>query len=130
MPKRPELMEISENLSRGGGTLFVGDKGAMVLESESPRLLPETANQAYTPPAKTLKRVETSHEMNWVGACKGEGPSSCPFEYAAPLTEIVVLGNLAVRFPGNVIAWDPEKMEVTNHAEANEYIKMNYREGW
>lgn len=130
MPKRPESMDISENLSRGGGTLFVGDKGAMILESESPRLIPESANSAYQPPQKSLKRVETSHEMNWVGACKGEGPSSCPFDYAGPLTEIVVLGNLAVRFPGNVIEWDAEKMEVTNHAEANEYIKMHYREGW
>jgi hypothetical protein len=87
----------------------------------------------YKRPEKTLPRVpegENGHERDWIRACKdGKAPSS-NFDYSGPLTETVVMGNLAMLTPGKKLDWDGKNMKVTNDNEANEYVRPNFREGW
>lgn len=86
--------------------------------------------QAVTIP-QTFARVADSHEMNWANACKGQGEATCPFSYAAPLTEVMLLGIVALRTgQGFKIKYDAENMRITNSEKANEYLAREYRKGW
>jgi predicted dehydrogenase len=135
LPDRPEDLEPQRNLPESG-TIFVGDKGKMWCEtySESPRLIPESAMAAFTQrPAKTLPRVpggRDGHEKNWLDAIRTKGQAVSNFDYAAPFTEVVLLGNVALRYPGTRLLWDGPNMKVTNVAEANQYVTHSYRPGW
>jgi hypothetical protein len=139
LPEQPDELEpdrqITELGSDGSGTIFVGDKGMLVCGcyGDGPRLIPETKMKEYKRPAQSLPRIEKGsdgHELNWIRACKG-GPAACSnFDYAGPLTETVVMGNLAILNPGRKLDWDGENMKVTNDQEANKYVKPQYRDGW
>jgi hypothetical protein len=128
LPPRPEEMG-EEQLDKTGGVLYVGSKGKLIHETYgyNPRLLGALA-QAPAPPQK-LPRITTTHEMNWVQAAKGNGETSSPFEYAARLTETMLLGVVALK-AGTKIHYDGENMRVTNNAAANDFLKREYREGW
>ena len=67
--------------------------------------------------------------MNWSNACKGVGQASTPFEYAAKLTEVMLLGVVALR-AGAKIHYDGADMRVTNSRVANDMLKREYRRGW
>ena len=96
----------------------------------SPQLIPYTKMKAYQRPEPTLPRVKGGHEMDWVNAIKeGREPSS-NFDYSGPLSEMVLMGNLALLSPGKKLLWDGDNMQVTNVPELNEYINPPYREGW
>jgi len=136
MPARPEELEPNRRMGDNeGGVLFVGDKGKLVCGcyGSSPRLIPETKMQEYQRPEKTIARVdgaEGGHERDWISACKeGRQPSSS-FDYSGPLTETVVMGNLAIRCNGKKLDWDGLNMKVTNVDEANQYVRDQYRQGW
>lgn len=134
LPPRPEELEQGRELPESG-TIFVGDKSQIMCETygESPRLIPEAKMREYKRPAKTLPRIPKGadgHEQNWVDACKGGEPASSNFEHSGPLTEMVVMGNLAMLNPGKILEWDGEDMRVTNLAEANEHVRREYRYGW
>jgi predicted dehydrogenase len=123
-PPRPAELEKERKLSEGG-VIYIGDKGTMV----EGRIIPESRMKDYQRPAKTIPRITGSHEQNWIDACKG-GPAACSnFEYAGPLTETVLLGNVAIR-AGKRIEWDGPNMKITNIPEANELIGRQYRAGW
>jgi hypothetical protein len=78
-----------------------------------------------------MARITVSHEVNWAQACKGEAEVSCPMEYAARLTEVMLLGIVALRAgQGRKINYDAQNMRVTNVAEANQYLTREYRAGW
>jgi predicted dehydrogenase len=117
----------------GGGGVILGEKGAITYETygDKPRVWPESlAAEAENVP-KTFPRVETGHEVNWAQACKGEASISCPFEYAAMLTEVMLLGIVALRAgQGRRIQYDSANMVVTNAPEVNQYLTREYREGW
>ena len=70
------------------------------------------------------------HHQDWVDACKGGDPASSNFDYGGPLTEMVLLGTIAMRFRDDKLLWDSEKMEFTNNKKANEFVKPPYRRGW
>jgi len=132
-PERPETLEAGRKLEQAASNvLFIGDKGVIRCGEygDSPRIIPETKMKEYKRPPKTLPRVETSHEMNWVQACKGGKPACSNFDYSGPLTEFVVMGNLSLRFLGQKLEWDGENMKVTNVDEANQYVSKTYRDGW
>jgi len=134
LPPRPEELEVGRQLPESG-TIFIGDKGKIMCKTygESPRLIPETKMKEYKRPAKTLPRIPRGadgHEQNWVDACKGGEPASSNFDHSGPLTESVVMGNLAMLNPGKTLEWDGENMRVTNLPEANEHVHREYREGW
>ena len=136
-PEFPEELVIGPEFLRqyDSGTLFYGDKGKILTDTytQTARIIPEAAMQAYKRPAKTLPRIprgSSGHEANWIAACKGGEPASSNFDYSGPFTETVVMGNLAIRFPGQKLMWDGPNMKVTNFEAANEFVFPKYREGW
>src|SRR5439155_1338904 len=129
-PKPAELGE--EELNKGGGALLVGNKGKLLHETYgmNPRLLPKSLHESFGTPAKKLPRIPNQHhELNWVNAAQGKAEASCPFEYAARLTEVMLLGVVALH-TGKKIQYDGEEMRVTNVAAANDFLKRDYRPGW
>jgi hypothetical protein len=129
-PKPAELGD--EELDKGGGALLIGSKGKLLHETYgvNPRLLPKSLHDSFGEPARKLPRIPSQHhELNWVDAAKGKQQSSCPFEYAARLTEVMLLGVVALN-AGKKIQYDGENMQVTNVAAANEFLKREYRTGW
>ncbi len=133
MPPRPDHLPEDVVLSREGGVMYIGAKGLLMHETygRNPRIWPESLMEAAKAVPRTIPRIETSHEMNWVMACKGQGTATSPFEYAAPLTEVMLLGIVAVRTgQGRRIAYDGERGTVTNVPEANQYLTREYRAGW
>ncbi len=131
-PPRPKELEEGRKLPREGGVVFKGDQGAIMcgVYGNGPRLIPESAMKAYKRPPKTLPRIKGSHEANWIEAIKSGGTASADFSYSGPLTELALLGNLAKRFPERKLRWDNGKMRVTNHDEANAWVRRPYRDGW
>jgi hypothetical protein len=136
MPPRPLELEPDRKMGdEDGGVLLIGTKATLMAGcyGRGPRLIPETKMKDFTPPAKTLPRVpngEAGHEQDWIRACKGGAPASSNFDYSGPLAEMVLMGNLAVRYPNRLLLWDGDNMKVTNDDEANGYVKQQYREGW
>jgi predicted dehydrogenase len=130
-PPRPEDMDDALEWPPEGGALLHGTQGRLLcgVYGEGPRLLPQSLNQAYTRPAPTLPRIADSHEMDWVRACKSGQPAGSEFAYSGPLTETCLLGNIAKRVDGR-IEWDAANLKVTNLAEANRYVRTEYRKGW
>ena len=133
MPPRPE--ELEKGLRMGdsdGGVLFIGDKGKLMCGcyGTSPHLIPTSRMKAYDRPARTIARIPDGHETDWVRSCKDNKPASSNFDYSGPFSEMVLMGNLAVRFPQTELLWDGLKMQVTNHEQANAYVRRKYRQGW
>jgi hypothetical protein len=131
LPQKPaELGE--EDLNKGGGALLVGSKGKLIHDTYGlkPRLLPSSLHESFGKPPQKLPRIEREeHEMNWVAAAKGQAEASCPFEYAARLTEVMLLGVVALR-AGRKIDYDGVGMRITNVPQANDYLRREYRQGW
>ncbi len=131
MPPKPEELG-DEELKKEGGGLFIGTKGKLLYETYGlrPRLLPASLHASVgTPPRKLPRVANEAHEMNWVEAAKGKVEASCPFDYAARLTEVMLLGIVALK-AGKKIAYDAPAMRVTNVAQANDFLKRDYRQGW
>ncbi|MBN1490705.1 MAG: Gfo/Idh/MocA family oxidoreductase [Phycisphaerae bacterium] len=115
----------------GSGSLLIGDKGTLFSPNDygaAYTLLPEKDFEGYKPPAPSLPR-SPGHHREFVDACKGGPPAMSNFSYAGPLTETVVLGNVAMRV-GKKIEWDGPNLKVTNVPEAEQYVRGTYREGW
>jgi predicted dehydrogenase len=132
LPARPPELEDDRTLPRDDGIIFVGDEGKMLVlgwGGESPRLIPETRMQAYRRPARTLPR-SAGHHREWIKACKEGTPTESNFDFAAPLTEALLLGTISVRLGGARLRWDSAGMKVTNLTEANDYLHYEYRKGW
>jgi predicted dehydrogenase len=134
LPELPDDLEPNRKLPESG-TIFVGEKGKMWCEtySESPRLIPETFMQAFQRPPRTLPRVpdgRSGHEKNWLDAIRQKGQAVSSFDYAGPFTESVLLGNVALRYPGVRLLWDAPTMKVTNMPDADQFVNHNYRPGW
>ncbi len=153
-PARPEELGPNEVFGDGGnGVLFIGTKGKMMCGtySENPRLIP-TSKTDQVQVAEKYERVSggaNGHYAQWVEASLagyGKKEVSSPFSVAGPLTETLLIANLAIRgfdvrkersdgrfdYPGRYIEmlWDSEAMRVTNFEEANQFVKRNYREGY
>jgi predicted dehydrogenase len=134
MPQRPAMLPDDVELERGGGVLYVGERGVLVHETygRNPRIYPEAvAEEAGTVP-ETLPRVaDERHESNWANAIRGTDEAVSPFAYAAPLTEVMLLGLVALRAgQGRKVYYDAARMQVTNAPEANAFLTREYRPGW
>jgi predicted dehydrogenase len=129
-PTKPEELG-NEKLNGEGGVLYIGSKGKLIHQTygAKPRLLPRSLHESFGKPPQTLARITASHEMNWVDAAKGKTQASSPFEYAAQLTEVMLLGIVSLR-AGGKIEYDGANMHITNNANANQYLTRNYRQGW
>jgi len=131
MPPRPDGLEEDDQLGSGGnGILFIGDKGMLTCPGWGgrPSLLPSSRDESYKRPKPTSPRSK-GHHRDWLDACKGGKSASANFEYGAALTEVGLLGLVAMRV-GKKIQWDAKAMKATNAPEADKFLKENYRSGW
>jgi predicted dehydrogenase len=116
----------------GSGSIMVGSRGSLYSPSDyggSYELLPQDQFRDYRRPERTLPR-SPGHHAEWIRACKGGPAAMSNFtDHAGPLTEAVLLGNVAIR-AGARIVWDSAQLRVTNNREANQYIRREYRTGW
>jgi len=109
------------------GCLFIGAKGALLADPYgSQRLFPEADFAEVEQPA--LQHVNHWHQ--WVDACLGEGGCSAGFDYAAQLTEVALLGNVALRFPHETLEYDAEGMSFPGRPEADAQLSPTVRAGW
>jgi len=132
LPPKPVELPDNEQLNKGGGALLVGTKGKLLHDTYGlrPRLLPTSLHASVGKPPQKLARIPgEDHEMNWVGAAKATTQASSPFEYAAKLTEVMLLGVVALR-AGRKIEYDGAAMRVTNVAAANDFLQRAPRTGW
>jgi predicted dehydrogenase len=110
----------------GQGSIFIGTKGQMLLPHVAmPVLLPLQDFAGYAMP----QFERTDHYFEFADAVLGNGKTSTPFNFSGPLTESVLLGPLATRFPNTTLQWNGAKAKFST-AEANKFLKRNYRRGW
>jgi predicted dehydrogenase len=131
MPQKPEELG-DEELIKEGGAIIVGSKGKLMHNTYGahPRLLPQSLQESAGKPPEKLARIPgEAHELNWVDAAKGKGETDSPFSYAAKLTEVMLLGVVALR-AGKKINYDGANMRITNVPDANQYLTRQYRQGW
>ncbi len=146
-PERPEELgpdEIMGDDDGSGGVIIEGTKGKIMCGTygSNPRLLPTSKMKEVNVP-KTLDRVPEGHYVQWVNGCiagYGKNKLSSSFDYAGPLTESILMGNLALRswdlkngnkFNGRKrLIWDAKNMKITNFDDANQFVKREYRKGW
>lgn len=134
-PARPD--ELAEGTEMGdNGHLLIGDRGKMLGQRRGGSLiLPESRRKEYQDPPKTIPR-SIGHYKEWIEACKGGKPGGSNFDWAGPLAETVLLGNVALRLQlreeltFQKLLWDGPSLRFTNSDAANKFIRGEYREGW
>ena len=110
---------------RVGSEIYIGEKGTLM----DHRVIPETKMKSYGRPPRVLTR-SVGHDKEWIDACRGGPPAGSDFvAHAGILTEICLLGNVALRM-GKRLTWDGSQGKFTNSDEANRYLHRDYREGW
>gem|GEM_PF-993453 len=146
-PARPDELGPNEIFGDGGnGILLVGTKGKILADTygQNARLLPTSRKEQVAQKYARVQGQEGGHYAQWVEACQagyGKKEVSSPFEIAGPLTEALLMANLAIRgadlridgkYPGRnlKLLWDNDNMRVTNFDNVNQYVKRNYRQGW
>jgi predicted dehydrogenase len=132
-PPRPDALPDDVELKSEGGVIFIGEKGILLHDTygANPRLYPQALTEAAAAVPKGTPRIAWSHELNWAKAIRGEAKASSPIEYAAQLTETMLLGVAALRAgQGKKILYDGERGQITNIADANQYLTREYRAGW
>jgi predicted dehydrogenase len=129
--KRKAPRELLDDLAAGevfdNGSLFVGEKGAMLVSPyDVPRLLPADRFASVAIP----EGASANHWHQWVDACLGKGEASAPFSYAAHLSEIALLGNVALHFPHETLEYDGPRMRFPKRPEADRLLSSPQRKGW
>jgi hypothetical protein len=131
--RRPPMELFRGQKPSDSGCLVIGPKGTLYSRDDygSQRvLLPEADFKGYEPPKPTLPRADGQHHREWIRACKGGAAAMSNFvDYSGQLTEIVLLGNVAMRV-GKRITWDAAKLRCVDCAAADQYIRRQYRKGW
>ncbi|RPH99155.1 MAG: twin-arginine translocation signal domain-containing protein [Calditrichaeota bacterium] len=142
-PQRPEVIEAGRMLGdNGGGVLCIGDRGILMCSvyGRNPRIIPEPAMKEYQKnqkdaggPRVKIPRSPGIHE-EWLEAIKqgNKDMATTQFDYSGPLTETMLLGNVAIRLAEKnlILEYDGEKGLFTNSEEANQYLHIEYRKGW
>jgi predicted dehydrogenase len=130
IPRPPEFSEDEKPV--GTGALVVGDKGSIVYGSHGAgglRIIPQEKMDAYKRPERTLPRIR-SHQQDWLDAIRKGGKAGSDFSYGCPLSELAMLGVIAIKLAGTKLEWDAERMRFTNSSEANQYVNPPARAGW
>jgi hypothetical protein len=116
----------------GTGAVVIGDKGTIMYGSHGAggvRLIPHARMESYQKPTKTLPRG-LEHHRDWLSAIREGKKAGSDFSYGGPLTELAMLGVIAIKFPGRKLEWDTAGMTFRNSTEANAWINPPYRAGW
>ena len=158
-PSHPEIIPADQDI--GGqdsknGVLIIGEKGLISTNiNDSSPLMPKlylnSGETEFGPEIEENEEPEYGHQRKWVDACKaGFGSKehlalTSSFDYAGPMTETVLMGNLAIRsymlrkenskgkqefFARKKLLWDGENTRITNLEEANQFVGRTYRAGW
>lgn len=131
IPRAEALEEGRKAVATGG--VVLGDKGTITYGSHGAggvRIIPEVEMQAYQQPEKTLPRG-LEHHRDWLDSIRAGVKSGSDFpSYGGPLTELAMLGVIAIKLAGVKLEWDAANMRFTNCEEANPLVKPPYREGW
>jgi predicted dehydrogenase len=127
-----QIPELEDGMQmESGGVLYIGDKGKILGD----RILPASLRNSYQAPAAYIPS-SPGHEQEWIMACKGGDPAGSNFDWAGPLTETVLLGNIALRkelkekLSGQKLKFNPEKFSFPDMPEADQFLHYLYREGW
>ncbi len=143
-PPRPREFPATREFLGSNGTIFVGEKGKLTFGAVTagtgpgqagPRFIPESLRQSFEPPRATIPRIKSANRwvgrqmQDWITACKGGRPACSRFEISGPLTEMVLLGNVAL-LAGKPIHWQRHTMKITGEPAANQYLRRQYRQGW
>ena len=127
-PPIPPDLEEGRKLPNQG-SVYYGDKGTLVApHMGNPALVPYSKMREVELPEPFLERG-INHYQDWIRGCKGGPKPSASFDYSGPLTETILLGNIAAKVDGP-IEWDGPKLRIANVAKANEHVKRDYRSGW
>ena len=158
-PPHPEIIPANDDIGGPGsfnGVLMIGEKGIIstnINDSSplTPKLYLYNGETEFGPGTEKMSEPEYGHQRKWVDACKAGFNSkehldlTSSFDYAGPMTETVLMGNLAIRsymlrkenskgnldfFARKKLLWDGENMKITNLEEANQFVTREYREGW
>ena len=116
----------------GVGAIVYGDKGAIMHGShgaENCQIFPEPLGRDYPVPEQSIPRV-SNHFSDWLEAVRNGRQAGSSFDYGGPLTELGLLGAIAIRYPTQTLEWDSDMMQFTNFSEANAWIDQPYRSGW
>jgi predicted dehydrogenase len=119
----------------GTGAILLGDKGMIVHGSHGAggcHLVPDSLMEQYSgknAPAQKIPRVK-SHHWDWAEAIRTGRQAGSNFDYGGPLTQLALLGLIALRFPGQTLKWNDKRARFTNNDAANAYINPAYRKGW
>lgn len=133
--KAPEISGISNSINlENRGMLMIGDQNTIYapgLFANSPRLLNESNWKALreNPIPKSIPRIKGTHYKEWINGIRSDKKRSSDFNYGGALSEISILGALAIR-TGKSLEWNSAKMEITNHPELNTLLRHHAREGW
>jgi predicted dehydrogenase len=123
---------VAEDDVERTGALVIGDKGMIAYGSHGAarvRLLPEERMREYKRPAQTLPRVR-GHHRDWLDAIRHGRKAGSDFTYGGPLTELGLLGVIAIRMLGTKLEWDAPAMRFRNNAEADRWLNPPARRGW
>jgi predicted dehydrogenase len=123
----PSLDAKSPYHGFGNGVLFEGEKGKLIADYGSYKLLPEKEFKYFDPPKRSIP-ASIGHHREWLKAIRDGGTTTCNFAYSGALAETVLLGNVAFR-SGKKITWDEEAGK-TDSAEADRWLQREYRKGW
>ena len=155
----PEIIPANDDIGgpgSGNGVLMIGEKGIIstnINDSEPlmPKLYLNDGITEFGPEIESNNEPEYGHQRKWIDACKAGFQSrehqelTSSFDYAGPMTETVLMGNLAIRSymlqrkntRGNMsfyarkkLLWDGDNMKITNLEEANQFVGRIYRKGW
>jgi predicted dehydrogenase len=130
IPRPPELERDEKSVDTGA--VVMGDKGTIIYGSHGAgnvRIIPQAKMDAYKRPPHTLKRA-SEHHQDWLEAIRTGSKAGSDFSYGGPLTELAMLGVIAIKMAGTTLEWDAGRMRFKNSPEANRYIKPVYRSGW
>ena len=130
-PHTPEELEVDGKDLPQEGMLFVGDKGKILagFRCDDPVLLPDAAMKAYAGTQPAAESTVTRGDDVWIDAFMKKEQSPGSFLYAGPISETINLGAVALR-AGKRVVYDSDKMEITNDADANKFLRREYRKGW
>ena len=121
-PHLPKEFDIPKS-----GSILVGEEGTLVIPHVGPpALYPVEKFKNY--PKPTMEPLNHYHQF--VEAALGNGKAGANFDFAGPMTEAVLLGNIANRYPGKTLNWDAKKLRFTNCPEANKHLRRKYRKGF
>ena len=128
---RPPIAAEKGATDKSFNTLFLGSEGVLACGFDSWKLLPEDKFAGYQGPGKGPEPAmppSPGFHKEWIAACRGGQPASCNFDYSGPMTESVLLANIAYRIQGD-FAWDALALEASR-ADVTTLLRREYRKGW